>query len=277
MSQWDFGLQKSLHIGPDLIGFCSRKCFQHSLFLVTFQDRFCLVLVNLHSLVKCLRFIIYMLDERLSSHIVHTDHFGRVESEVIHAATGWMNPASLEVLPNDLKWHVQVHHQVYLMGPVQGFSLCKGPGKTTQQSLILGDISQLLEQQPNHEVGWDELPLVREGLGQLPDFCVPSHVVSDQVPTGEGLQLEVFGNAQRQGALAGARGAHDHRVRELPQRPVAAERGRERGDGWAPGRTPAAPARSPHLHRPASGAAPGSCTASEGATTADGRCGRGRV
>ena len=146
-----------------------------------------------------------MLDERLSSHIVHTDHFGRVESEVIDAATGWMNPASLEVLPNDLKWHVQVHHQVYLMGPVQGFSLCKGPGKTTQQSLILGDISQLLEQQPNHEVGWDELPLVREGLGQLPDFCVPSHVVSDQVPTGEGLQLEVFGNAQRQGALAGAR------------------------------------------------------------------------
>ena len=170
-----------------------------------------------------------MLDERLSSHIVHTDHFGRVKSEVIDAATGWMNPASLEALPNDLKWHVQVHHQVYLMGPVQGFSLCKGPGKTTQQSVILGDISQLLEQQPNHEVGWDELPLVREGLGQLPDFCVPSHVVSDQVPTGEGLQLEVFGNEQCQGALAGARGAHDHGVRELPRRPVAAERGRERG------------------------------------------------
>lgn len=99
MSQWDFGLQESLHTGPDLTGFCSRKCFQYSLFLIIFQDRFRLVLVNLHSFAKCLRFIVYRLNERLSSHIVHTDHFGRVKSEVIDAATGWMNPASLEAMP----------------------------------------------------------------------------------------------------------------------------------------------------------------------------------
>ena len=105
------------------------------------------------------------------------------------------------------------------MDSVRGFSLCKCPGETTQQPVILGDIFQLLEQQPNNEVVRDELPLVHEGLGQHPDFCVPSHVVSDQIPTGEGLQLEVFGNEQHQGALAGARGAHHHGVQELPPWP----------------------------------------------------------
>lgn len=243
MSQWDFGLQESLHTGPDLIGFCSRKCFQHSLFLIIFQDGFRLVLVNLHSFAKCLRFILSRL-ERLSSHIVHTDHFGRVKSEVIDPATGWMNPASLEALPNDLKWHIRVHHQVYLMDSVQGFSLCKCPGETTQQPVILGDIFQRLEQQPNHEVVRDELPLVHEGLGQHPDFCVPSHVVSDQIPTGEGLQLEVFGNAQRQGALAGAGAPTITECKSCLDGPMAAKRSPDQGDGWAPGRTPAAPARS---------------------------------
>ena len=39
------------------------------------------------------------------------------------------------------------------------------------------------------------------------------------MPTGEGLQLEVFGNEQCQGTLAGARGTHDHGVQELPRWP----------------------------------------------------------
>ncbi|XDA77901.1 hypothetical protein R6Z07F_007999 [Ovis aries] len=155
-----------------------------------------------------------------------------------------MNPASLEALPNDLKWHIRVHHQVYLMDSVQGFSLCKCPGETTQQPVILGDIFQRLEQQPNHEVVRDELPLVHEGLGQHPDFCVPSHVVSDQIPTGEGLQLEVFGNAQCQGALAGAGAPTITECKSCLDGPMAAKRSRDQGDGWAPGRTPAAPARS---------------------------------
>lgn len=129
-----------MHTGPDLIGFCSRKCFQHSLFLVIFQDQFCLVLVNLHSLDKCFWFIIHTLNERLSSHIIHVDCFGTVKFEVVAAATGWMNPASREALPDDLKGHVQVHHQVYLINSIQGFSLCECLGETTQQPVILGEI-----------------------------------------------------------------------------------------------------------------------------------------
>lgn len=155
-----------MHTGPDLIGFCSRKCFQHSLFLVIFQDQFCLVLVNLHSLDKCFWFIIHTLNERLSSHIIHVDCFGRVKFEVVAAATGWMNPASCEALPDDLKGHVQVHHQVYLINSIQGFSLCECPGETTQQPVILGEVFQLLEDKPSHEVFWDELPLGHENVGQ---------------------------------------------------------------------------------------------------------------
>ena len=56
--------------------------------------------------------------------------FGRVEFNVVHAATGRMNPASSEALFNDLKGHVEVDDCVYLVSFIQGFCLWKRPWKT---------------------------------------------------------------------------------------------------------------------------------------------------
>ena len=36
---------------------------------------------------------------------------------------------------------------------------------TIQQPVILGEIFQLMKDQPSHDVVWDELPLVNESLG----------------------------------------------------------------------------------------------------------------
>lgn len=161
-----------------------------------------MVFVGLQSFDKCLWFIIHMLNERLSCHIVHTSRFGRVKFQVVEAATGLMNPASSEALLDDLRGHVRVHHQVYLINSIQSFSLWKRPGETTQQPAILGENFQLLEEQLNYEVSGDDLPLVHENFGQHTNFCIPQHVVSEQFPAGELLQLEVFDDAQCQGALA---------------------------------------------------------------------------
>lgn len=97
--------------------------------------------------------------------------------------------------------------------------MLKCPGETTQQPSILGEIFLLLEDQLSHDFLWDELSLIHEDLGQHTNFSVHEHVVSEQVPAGELLQLEVSDNAQRQGGLAQARGSHDHCTQELPTRP----------------------------------------------------------
>lgn len=55
---------------------------------------------------------------------------GRVEFNVVHSATGRMDPASSKALFNDLKGHVEVYHCVYLVNSIQGFCLWKCPWKT---------------------------------------------------------------------------------------------------------------------------------------------------
>ena len=178
-----------------------------------------LVFVNLQPLDERLWSIILTLNERLAGQIVHANHFGRFEFEVVDAPTAWMNPASGEALLDDLRGHVQVQHQVYLINSIQGLSLSQCSGETTQQPALLAEIFQLVKGHSGHDVVRDELPLVHENLGEHTDLCVPQHVFSDQVPAGELFQPGVFGDAQSQGVLAGVPGAGDHRVQEPPRRP----------------------------------------------------------
>lgn len=82
-----------------------------------------MVFVNLQPLDERLWSIILTLNERLAGQIVHANHFGKFEFEVVDAPTAWMNPASGEALLDDLGGHVQVQHQVYLINSIQGLSL----------------------------------------------------------------------------------------------------------------------------------------------------------
>lgn len=150
---------------PDLVGFCSRECFQHPFFPVVLQDRLCLGFISFQSLDNCLWSIILTLNKRLPSQIINSHGFGRVELDVVDTAAAWMDPASSKALLDDLKGHVQVNHCVYLIGSIQGFCLRKCPWKAIQQPVILGEIFQLMKDQPSHDIVWDELPLVNESLG----------------------------------------------------------------------------------------------------------------
>lgn len=83
--------------------------------------------------------------------------------------------------------------------------------------------------------------------------CAPKYVVSEQISAGEVLQLEVFGDARRHSAFAGAGRPHDHgaqqpRGRAHGRRERRGGRGR-RGFGLAArSRDSAAPGRLAALH-----------------------------
>lgn len=55
------------------------------------------------------------LNERLSTLVINAHSLGRVEFDVVDSAAGWMNPASSEMLLNDLKGHIQMNYCVYLI------------------------------------------------------------------------------------------------------------------------------------------------------------------
>lgn len=117
-------------MGPDLVGFRSRECFQHPFFLVILQDGLCLGFIGLQSLDHRLWFVVLTLNQRFSCQVIDAHSLGRVEFNVVHSATGRMDPASSKALFNDLKGHVEVYHCVYLVNSIQGFCLWKCPRKT---------------------------------------------------------------------------------------------------------------------------------------------------
>lgn len=212
---------------PGSVGFCSEECLQHPPFLVIFQDRFCFVFLSLQSFDKCLWSIILTLNEKLAHQIVHTDGFRRVEFEVGDVATGWMmNPTSSEALPDELKEHVQVHHQVYLIN--SRASACGSVLGRPHKLAILGEIFQLLKGQPSHVGVWMSCSRSMIALASTPislSMLSQSRFLLENFFSSKCLMMHTTGFA------CWARGTHDHVAQMLRRCPhgCPSERPQPRG------------------------------------------------